>query len=585
MPYTINNNNSRNLRIQHRIADAAAKDVTALTELLKIDTSLDTTDFLSKFRNLKTQYPFINDLCQRKGFFGSIGYFFRGDDYRAGRYKIIIEQLKVGSYNNVSYFQNARAFKESVCEKVEEIKNFYLAKTYKSKEDENYKEELKVFTALKNFNGNVGFKSPEVKFSKENTNKEAWSSFLKIYPQYNCLNARNQELDDIYNIYGKSMLSLKQEVISRLGVDKVKNLFNDNTNDISDEIKEAIHNKYNYVERIFLKINKDLPQEQHVLPSEIWNDLGIYDSVDNICAIRNKDLPKDQHILPSEIWVAISKLYKATDSDLLPLFLDKASTKLHHSILIYKDAVLGTYNILIKPAIRNLDSHENIQKGSYKYVKTSGVLIKFNKSKGFEDSSQVVTVSASPFWEDIGIRKVKDKMLEKQPNSLKDSYIKDGFTPLQFQDNKNQQRMIFVQSYYGEDIISLLTANKITTETKQVIAKQIIRNFKFSMHDIKLENMLWNGTVLKFIDYTTKTYSHPTVKYTKETLTPSGYSTLKNSLEQNYIQIYGLCNALSQLMPNNKTLFDITQKAFMHYADPNQTLIDLSNLLIGQDVA
>ena len=102
MPYTINNNNSRNLRIQHRIADAAAKDVTALTELLKIDTSLDTTDFLSKFRNLKTQYPFINDLCQRKGFFGSIGYFFRGDDYRAGRYKIIVEQLKVGSYNDVS---------------------------------------------------------------------------------------------------------------------------------------------------------------------------------------------------------------------------------------------------------------------------------------------------------------------------------------------------------------------------------------------------------------------------------------------------------------------------------------------------
>lgn len=70
---------SRQLQIVNKIAKAEEKlntnaEIKALMALLKIDRTQETEAFLKEFRNLKKEHQFIDDLCQSKGFFGSIGY-------------------------------------------------------------------------------------------------------------------------------------------------------------------------------------------------------------------------------------------------------------------------------------------------------------------------------------------------------------------------------------------------------------------------------------------------------------------------------------------------------------------------------
>ena len=259
MPYALSN--SRNLQIANSITNAANKDdkgpeVNALTELLKIDTKQSNADFLIQFRELKNTHPFVNDLCQRRGFLGSITYAFRWDDYRAERYKAIIDQLKKAiidqlkqcSYidqdhnNKISYFGTAANLKKSVCEKVEEIKNGYLAKTYTSTEDQSYKKDKKVFEELKNFNENVGFKpskaiSTDIQ-TKDDNDMFIWNEFVKANPEYSSLSPNNQDNVE-FNINGTSVQDLKQEVLKKLNLPENTKLFTEEGN-LDESVGKAI---------------------------------------------------------------------------------------------------------------------------------------------------------------------------------------------------------------------------------------------------------------------------------------------------------------------------------------------------------
>jgi len=218
MPYTLSD--SRNLHITDKISSInnSTKDsseVNALTGLLKIDTGKPNREFIQTFRELKRRHPFINDLCRRSGF---IGYCFRGDDYRAKRYKIIINQLKYGSYNTqdnklTSYFADAGNLKKTICEKVEDIKNEYLKKTYKSAEDNDYKTDNTIFNELSTFNNNLEFE-PSKKAMSTDVHKEKnddisiLAEFVADNSDFWCLPAGNEATG--VNIRGESVEYLAQ---------------------------------------------------------------------------------------------------------------------------------------------------------------------------------------------------------------------------------------------------------------------------------------------------------------------------------------------------------------------------------------
>jgi len=260
MPYTLSD--SRNLHITDKISSInnSTKDsseVNVLTELLKIDTNKSNEEFLQTFRELKRRHPFINDLCRRSSF---IGYFFRGNDYRAERYKIIINQLKHGSYetqdhNSVPYFPTKGTFKRSVCEKVEDIKNEYLKKTYTSKEDLSYKTDHKIFNELSTFNNNLEFEPSEKAMSTDV--KPTWENFLKTNPEYLCIREDNQH-SEMVNINGKPVLSLTREALEMLHLPNASKLLtadNELNPDLIEKRNKAVKRIQNFTNDVTMKRN------------------------------------------------------------------------------------------------------------------------------------------------------------------------------------------------------------------------------------------------------------------------------------------------------------------------------------------
>ena len=129
-------------------------DAEALAELLKLDTGQPNNDFLRDFRQLKDGNPLVNELCQRnagRGNWGAIKYtLFVRDAGRAERYKAIINQLKDGRRSDklASYFGDNVENKNSVCNKIETIKNDYLTKSYPNENIDNFKKDSKAYTEL-----------------------------------------------------------------------------------------------------------------------------------------------------------------------------------------------------------------------------------------------------------------------------------------------------------------------------------------------------------------------------------------------------------------------------------------------------
>jgi len=231
MTYTINNHNSRSLRIQNKIANAATEKsdsskIDALTELLKIDTNKSNEEFLQTVRSLKQEHPFINDLCKRRASL-AIFYAFKGENSRAERYKSIINQLKTGLYvkkngENSCYFPKKDAFTQSVCEKIETIKNGYLEKTYTSTEDVDYQTDHIIFNELSTFNNNLEFKPSKaisLKIQGKNDDDDLFflKKFTKANPDYLCVTEDKQNSTEV-NIKGKPVQELKQEMFNKLGI-------------------------------------------------------------------------------------------------------------------------------------------------------------------------------------------------------------------------------------------------------------------------------------------------------------------------------------------------------------------------------
>lgn len=226
MPY-ITTSTSRHSRITSRIAKAEGSEnknteIDALVALLKIDTSQETEAFLLEFRELREKHQLIDDLCQPRGFFGSIGYTFKGATYRAQRYKTIVKQIKSGIYYDkqnrpCSYFQTAPQFKQSLCEKVESIKNEYLKKTYSSTNDPIYNNDQQIFYALGNFNENMEHSTDNYQNSDtqhlSTKNIATWEEFINRYPEYSAINSTNQNSQDI-NINGTAISTLRQQIMT-----------------------------------------------------------------------------------------------------------------------------------------------------------------------------------------------------------------------------------------------------------------------------------------------------------------------------------------------------------------------------------
>ncbi len=170
---------------------------------------------------MREKHQLIDDLCQPKGFFGSIGYTFKGATYRAQRYKTIVKQIKGGIYydkqnRQYSYFQTAPKLTQSLCEKVESIKNNYHKESYRSTDDPIYKRDKQIFSALKNFNENMEYSTDTYQNSDTqhlNTkNIATWEAFINSYPEYSVIDATNQNSQNV-NINGTAINTLRQQMM------------------------------------------------------------------------------------------------------------------------------------------------------------------------------------------------------------------------------------------------------------------------------------------------------------------------------------------------------------------------------------
>ena len=220
MPYSIST--FRNTHIMKTSNTMKNDDnINGLIELLKLDTSNNNHTFLTNFRELKSQYQIIKVLCEPKGFFGSIAYAFKSDDARADRYKTIIAQLKTGKSsqqdtNTTTYFHNNLVVKESICAKIEQIKNEYYNKTYENTNGDDYKKDNTILEELSTFNTNVGYipKAKIMENVQSESNNNVWHEYVKVNPKYRCIQ-QNRDSNH-YNIEGTLLSAIQTELLSSL---------------------------------------------------------------------------------------------------------------------------------------------------------------------------------------------------------------------------------------------------------------------------------------------------------------------------------------------------------------------------------
>lgn len=154
MPHIVSS--SRDSRLASVLSNNDIKDngtkLNQLAELLSLDTSLDSEQFLFQFMSLKQRNLLVNDLCQRScGFMGlsALAYACKSDKKRTERYRNIVLRLKKGlDIRNKSYVASNNT---SVYKKVEILCNHYLTKSYDSKDSEKYKQDRRVCQELKKF--------------------------------------------------------------------------------------------------------------------------------------------------------------------------------------------------------------------------------------------------------------------------------------------------------------------------------------------------------------------------------------------------------------------------------------------------
>ena len=252
MPYQIRR--SRNNIATSILSDTAGfneQQLNGLSNLLKINTSLPNADFLREFRQLKTDHPIINYLCQpntgglfwRKG----ISYFFKTETQRAERYKTIVHQLKQGATTeHISYFGNNRQNKNSVCNKIETIKNEYLTKSYPNENNDNFKKDNRTYLELCNFQNNVDYKKPIQVLpatiqNLDSTSKDIFTEFVKINPQYSSITSENESSSSEINVENKKFIDLKKELCANLQINNKSSVtIFQNNGTINAEVGEAI---------------------------------------------------------------------------------------------------------------------------------------------------------------------------------------------------------------------------------------------------------------------------------------------------------------------------------------------------------
>jgi len=240
MPAVYNVTNNRNARIITQLTNAKGKgegsdEVNALAELVKIDTKKPNDEFLNEFRALRIKHPFINNICQRRGgILNSIGYGLKNNDYRAERYKAIINELKTGhkeNENTIPYFERGTNLQKSVCAKVEGIKNSYLENIYANADCPEYKNDREIYDSLTRFNDSLGF-TPEkdnyrVLTTSDHNTLDTWNEFVKVNPEYSFFKSGHQA--DVQssgiNINGTKIQDIKSKLTEQLGLKSGEELF------------------------------------------------------------------------------------------------------------------------------------------------------------------------------------------------------------------------------------------------------------------------------------------------------------------------------------------------------------------------
>ena len=277
---------SRDATIAGKLSETDLEDPQkkALVELLKLDTTQPKDEFLRNFRQLKTDNPFVNELCQRNaghGNWGAIKYtLFVRDGGRAERYKAIINQLKEGKRadDQSSYFGKNIQNKKSICQKIETVKDEFLTQSYPDENNDNFKKDSKTYTDLCNFQDNVNYKKtnqilPLSIQNFEHTAKDIFTEFVKINPQYSSINPRNESSPSEINVEKKKIIDLKKELCTNLEInyDSSVTIFQNNgtiNSKVGEAIKQQQHDFATSVQALYrmhhakLTVNKLRTQKQ-----------------------------------------------------------------------------------------------------------------------------------------------------------------------------------------------------------------------------------------------------------------------------------------------------------------------------------
>lgn len=243
----------------------------------------------------------------------------------------------------------------------------------------------------------------------------------------------------------------------------------------------------------------------------------------------NNSLPTWARIDLNTAEAAIAKAKATNDKD-FPIFLpknlpgrenfDEARPMQRHSILITKTE--SGYQILFKPnftdRLGDVNGHEMLR-GGMKNVKPTGVEISLSEKHELMGVKRVVTMSKSPREQMYKGNKyvgLKNQVLDEL---LGDKIIADGFSKIKFKDGKMNHRVIYTQDYLGKDLTKL--HGRLDDSTKKDITRQIFNRFLQNgktleknllpqgMYDLKLNNTLWDGKRVHFIDFESegKTFS------------------------------------------------------------------------------
>ena len=302
MTYTIRNfRNDCIKRVFQR--DLHPNELSGLEALLKFDTDLPNTEFLTRFRALKNDCQLIRDLCQhRDGFLNGLAYNLRLPSYKADRFKNILNQLKTGKgSDDISYFTHATT-KYSICQKVEALKNEYLTKCYgPDQENEMWRDERN-FTELDGFNKNLDFKSYRTMdnvSNKSDNDPEIWNQFVTVeHPEYGCITPDNQNNSSLININGRAIKELKKEIMQSFRLPEDQDLFNENGDlnpsvgiaikHVDVEIKEQRQPYINSAIKIQAIVRGGLVRKRNLQPEDSTKDTppAIRDSSQNVIGYK-----------------------------------------------------------------------------------------------------------------------------------------------------------------------------------------------------------------------------------------------------------------------------------------------------------